>query len=109
MTRPTAAAGPPTPSPDRVQLAHQCHRVPQIGSTNVDILTRAFGRSAALHQVLCRPEAERKAVGAASGPPHWIFGRSARVRVSLVAPGLWATSAALRMMAWIALFKNRTS
>ena len=42
-------------------------------------------------------------------PPHGIFGRSARVRVSLVVPGLWATSAALKMMAWIAFFKNRTS
>ena len=43
------------PPPDRVQLVHHRHQVPE-PSTDIDVVARAFGRGDALHRVLRRPE-----------------------------------------------------
>ena len=43
------------PPPDRVQLVHHRHQVPE-PSTDIDVVARAFGRVNALHRVLRRPE-----------------------------------------------------
>ena len=75
----------------------------------VTTLRTSLGRSRGLTQETASASGARARCCCNRQPSHGIFGRSARVRVSLVAPGLCATSAALKMMAWIAFVKNPTS